>query len=384
MAGDLKMANETTSIRYAFGKNWAEFIKNNFSQSVVDDSREHLADFLRLESLKGMTFLDIGCGSGLHSLAAYQMHAERIFSFDYDCDSVETTKKIHEHAGSPSNWTVEQGSVLDQSFMEKFPKSDIVYSWGVLHHTGDMWTAVRNAAIPLKPDGLFYIALYSSDNYVEPPPEYWLKIKRRYNRAGAFGRRRMELQYALRFMVLPELKAGRNPFEVMRKYGMRGMTYWTDVKDWLGGYPMDFAGLQETQAFCNDELGLDLVNVLTGEGCTEYLFCRPKRNGHWRSIVESRKLVPLMGPFHHNGGAAYALAAPQIEYQADNGEEPRRSKVMLYEDGRMLGLAHAMHDHIVRFGKGRFSHYGANLYFSASDNSDPNQNGRVYAYCERF
>jgi hypothetical protein len=94
--------------------------------------------------------------------------------------------------------------------------------------------------------------------------------------------------------------------------------------------------------------------------------------------------VPLTGPFHHNGGAAYALAAPQLEYQANNGEEPRRSKVMLYEDGRMLGLAHAMHDHIVRFGKGRFSHYGPNLYFSASDNSDPNQNGRTYAYCEKF
>ena len=113
------MTNETTSIRYAFGKNWAEFIENNFSQSVVDDSREHLAQFIRLDSLKGMTFLDIGCGSGLHSLAAYQMHAERIFSFDYDFDSVETTKKIHEHAGSPSSWTVEQGSVLDQELYGK-------------------------------------------------------------------------------------------------------------------------------------------------------------------------------------------------------------------------------------------------------------------------
>ena len=97
--------------------------------------------------------------------------------------------------------------MLDKSYMEKLPKSDIVYSWGVLHHTGDMWTAVRNAAIPLKPDGLFYIALYSSDNYVDPPPEYWLKIKRQYNRAGMFGKRWMELQYAARFQIIPELPA---------------------------------------------------------------------------------------------------------------------------------------------------------------------------------
>jgi 16S rRNA G966 N2-methylase RsmD len=378
------MANEMTGVRYAFGKNWAEFIEKNFSQSVVDESRRHLAQFVRLDSLKGLTFVDIGCGSGLHSLAAYQMGADRISSFDCDPDSVATTKRIHEYAGSPANWSVEQASVLDKSYMEKLPKSDIIYSWGVLHHTGDMWAAVRNAAIPMKADSLFYIALYSSDNYVDPPPEYWLKIKRRYNRTVALGKRWMELQYAMRYLIIPELKAGQNPVEVMRKYGVRGMSYWTDVKDWLGGYPMDFASLRETQAFCKDKLGLDLVNVLTGQGCTEYLFCRPEFNAHWRAIIEGRKLVPLTGPFHHNGGAAYALTAPQIEYQADNGDEPRRSKVMLYEDGRMLALAHTMHDHIVRFGRGRFSHYGPNLYFSTSDNSDPNQNGRTYAYCERF
>jgi SAM-dependent methyltransferase len=378
------MGNETTEMRYAFGKNWAEFIGKNFSQRVVEDSRKHLADFIRIDSLRDLTFVDIGCGSGLHSLSAYQMDAKQIVSFDYDPDSVATTKKLHEYAGSPPSWRIEQGSVLDKSYMEKLPKSDIVYSWGVLHHTGDMWTAVRNAAIPMKPGGLFYIALYSSDNYVEPPPEYWLKIKRQYNRTSAIGKRWMELQYAMRFLVIPELKAGRNPFGVMRKYRTRGMTYWTDVKDWLGGYPMDFASLQETQAFCKEELGLDLVNVITGQGCTEYLFCRPELNVYWRSIIDSRKLVPLLGPFHHNGGAAYAVAAPQLQYQADTGAAPRRSKLMLYEDGRMLGLAHAVHDHIVRFGKGRFSHYGPNLYFSASDNSDPNRNGRTYSYCEKF
>ena len=147
-----------------------ERLRGFILRNSVDDSREHLAGFMRMDSLKGLTFVDIGCGSGLHSLAAYQMGADRIFSFDYDPDSVGTTKKIHDYAGSPLNWTIEQGSVLDKSYMEKVPKSDIIYSWGVLHHTGDMWTAVRNAAIPMKPDGLFYIALYSSDNYVDPPP----------------------------------------------------------------------------------------------------------------------------------------------------------------------------------------------------------------------
>src|SRR5436190_12394886 len=124
------MTNDTTSMRYAFGKNWAEFIEKKFSQSVVDDSRQHLAQFIRLETLKDLSFVDIGCGSGLHSLAAYQMQAGRVFSFDYDSDSVETTKKIHEYAGAPPNWGIEQGSVLDKDYMESLPKFDIVYSWG--------------------------------------------------------------------------------------------------------------------------------------------------------------------------------------------------------------------------------------------------------------
>jgi 16S rRNA G966 N2-methylase RsmD len=378
------MTDTANEMRYGFGKNWAEFIEKNFSGEMVEDSRQHLAGFIRMDSLKGLTFLDIGCGSGLHSLAAYRMGADRIVSFDYDRDSVATTQKVRDHAGTPANWTVMQGSVLDKAYMEKLPKADIVSSWGVLHHTGDMWTAVRNASIPLKPNSLFYRALYSSDNYVDPPPEYWLKVKRDYNRAGALGKRLMELRYAVRHLIIPELVSGHNPLQVMRKYGSRGMTYWTDVKDWLGGYPMDFASLNETQVFCKDELGLGLVNVLTGEGCTEYLFCKPDQNAHWRSIVHARTLVPLQGPFHHNGGNAYAIAVPQLEAEADSAEAPRRSRLMLYEDGRMLGLAHSLHAHIGRFGKGRFSHYGANLYLSTSDNTDPNTNGRIYACCERF
>jgi hypothetical protein len=277
-----------------------------------------------------------------------------------------------------------QGSVLERSFMESLPKAELVYSWGVLHHTGDMWTAVRNAAIPLKPGGLFYIALYSSDNYVDPPPEYWLRVKRAYNVAGPFRKRLMEWRYALRLHLLPELKAGRNPFKFMANYGERGMSYWTDVKDWLGGYPMDFASLREAEEFARDELKLDLVNVLTGEGCTEYLFCPLRENAYWRTIVKSRSLIPLHGPFRHVGGSAYSAALPQLQAEADALEAGRRSRLMVYEDGRMLGLAHSMHDHIKRFGQGRFSHFGPDLYFSASDNSDPNTNARSYAYCARF
>ena len=325
-------------LRYGFGKNWAEFVDQRFSDARVEAARKHMSEFLRVESLAGKVFLDIGCGSGIHSLAAIRMGAAQVIGFDYDADSVATTLRVRESAGLPTRWAVTQASVLDPAFMATLPKVDIVYSWGVLHHTGDMWSAVRNAAIPLKDDGVFYVALYSSDNYVDPPPQYWLDVKRAYNQAGRFGKRIMEWRYFLQFNFLPELKARRNPIASIRKYGKRGMSYWTDVKDWLGGWPMDFASLAQTQDFCSKQLGLTLVNVLTGEGCTEYLVCRPSLNAQWRAIVEARTLNPLAGPFQPDGGKSYScVLRPGSRPARTASKRRRRSRLMAYEDGRMLG-----------------------------------------------
>ena len=378
------MTIQEPELRYSFGKNWSEFIDAGLNDKIINDSQRHMANMLRTESLAGKVFLDIGCGSGIHSLAALQLGAERVISFDYDRDSVATTERVRAFANSPPNWEVMQGSVLDVNYMSHLPQADIVYSWGVLHHTGDMWSAVRNAAIPLKQDGVFYISLYSSDNYVDPPADYWLRVKKQYNLADQFGKRLLEWRHVLRFHFWPELKSGRNPLKLVRDYGSRGMTFWTDVKDWLGGWPMDFASLTETRAFCNEQLGLALVNIGTGEGCTEYVFARPAVNAHWRSIVAGRSLIPLQGPFHTQSGFSYAVELPTLEPSADTAAEPRRSHLMLYEDGAILGLAHSLHDHIARYGRGRHSHWGSKLYFSSSDNSDPNTNGHTYAYCERF
>ena len=378
------MSEDIKELRYGFGKNWAEFVDKNFNEDVVRDAQGRLSNFLRVASLTGRVFLDIGCGSGLHSLAALRLGAERVVSFDYDANSVATTRRLRQYAGNPENWTVTQGSVLDAAFMEQLPKADIVYSWGVLHHTGDMWTAIRNAALAMKPDGVFFIALYASEIYADPPPEYWVKLKRRYNLRGPLGKRIMEWAYIFRQYIRPAIKAGENPISVIRNYGYRGMAFWTDVRDWLGGYPIEFSSLSEVQEFCGSELGLDLVNVLTGQGCSEYLFCRAEANPAWREAQKERKLVPLPGPFKALGGASYHAELPELVDQADSLADHRRSHLMLYEDGKMLGFAHALNDHIERFGRGRFNHWGDGIYFSTRDNSDPNVNGRQYSYCERF
>ncbi len=261
--------------RYAFGKNWKEYIEKHFSQERVDISRRHMLSFLGMQNLDGMTFLDIGCGSGLHSLAALQAGAKRIVSFDYDADSVEATRILRRYTGDPERWAVMQGSILDRSFMDTLGFADIVYSWGVLHHTGDQWTAIRNAAERVGPDGLFYIALYTSDAYVDPPAEFWLDIKRRYNNAGWLGRRWLELWYIWAFQL------SSNPLNLRRllraamahKRG-RGMSFYTDVKDWLGGWPMEFSSIADVKKFADKDLNFEVRNMKAGEANTEYLFAR--------------------------------------------------------------------------------------------------------------
>lgn len=262
--------------RYAFGKNWSDYVSKHFSDERVDISRKHLLDFLGLDTLAGKTFLDIGCGSGLHSLAAWRAGAARVVSFDYDADSVATTRRLREHAGAPANWEVSQGSVLDDALMASLPQCDIVYSWGVLHHTGDQWKAIRNAAGRVAPGGLFYIALYTSDAFVDPPPEFWLDIKKRYIRGGWLEQRKLEAWYILRFQIgynpLDALKLVRN---IVKYRDSRGMAFYNDVKDWLGGWPMEFSSIADVKRFCGEELGLTLRRIKDGEANTEYLFARP-------------------------------------------------------------------------------------------------------------
>jgi SAM-dependent methyltransferase len=267
--GDVLTASQE-ELRFGFGRNWEDFIRKNLSEERVEISRRHMLDFLGLSDLKGQTFLDIGCGSGLHSLAAFRSGAASIFAFDYDVHSVSASRVCHAHAGQPASWTILQGSVLDEAFMEsRVPKASIVYSWGVLHHTGDVWTAIRNAAGRVAPGGLFYLALYSADADVKPSPEYWLDVKRRYNQAGWFGQQLMAAWYIVRHMGLVSLwRRMRDP------KGPRGMSVLIDTRDWLGGWPMEYVKDAEVARVCKDG-GLEQVKLKTGEACHEYLFRRP-------------------------------------------------------------------------------------------------------------
>jgi len=264
-------------VTFSFGKNWQKFVERNFSDERVEVSRAHLLDFLGLPDLDGKYFLDIGCGSGIHSLAAIRSGASRVVGIDVDPCSVETSRRIREMSGIPLAWEILHGSILDDAFVAKIDSADIVYSWGVLHHTGDLWKAIRNAASLVREGGVFYVAIYEKTEKSDD----WIVLKKRYNSASPIRKRAMELTY-----VYSHFLANRAPRYVlesiryMKDYRKtRGMEFWTDIRDWLGGWPYEPATSAEMTGFCEGVLGLRTVKIKTGEANIEYLFSRGRTSG---------------------------------------------------------------------------------------------------------
>ena len=260
--------------RFQFGKNWRLFLKN-LDKEKINESKCDLLKFLKLEDLENKSFLDIGSGSGLSSLSAIKSGA-KVYSFDYDKLSVECTKTLKDKffEGNQDVWTIERGSAIDEEYMNSLPKFDVVYSWGVLHHTGDMWKGLELIEKRVKFGGLLYIALYNDQGVTS---KVWEKLKKIYVSSNKIIKIFIILIVGLR-LTLPSLIKDTlklRPLNQFKNNG-RGMSRLTDVIDWVGGYPFEVSKPEDIILFFNQK-GFKLENLKTcggGKGCNEFLFLK--------------------------------------------------------------------------------------------------------------
>lgn len=233
---------------FAFGQNWQGFVDKHLNEERIAEAVKSLEEFCGKDALKGKTFLDIGCGSGLFSLAARKLGAKAIVSMDIDQNSVACCQQLKESMNNPDDWKVVHGSVLDNEFMTSLGEFDFVYSWGVLHHTGEMWKAIDNAAARVAKNGGFYIAIYNDADGFQFMPDgrignskIWLWEKKFYMSMPGFIQSLIDLA-AQSAMILVYLITLRNPVRAIREHKqLRGMSWSVDIKDWLGGYPYEYA-----------------------------------------------------------------------------------------------------------------------------------------------
>jgi 2-polyprenyl-6-hydroxyphenyl methylase/3-demethylubiquinone-9 3-methyltransferase len=263
--------------RFAFGRNWRRFLEV-LDEQRIQRAEDSLLTMLKEPSLAGRRFLDIGSGSGLFSLAARRLGAT-VHSFDIDPESVGCALELRRRfSPGDSDWRIERGSALDAGYLESLGSFDIVYSWGVLHHTGRMYDALENAARPVARHGKLFVAIY---NDVGSRTARWRWIKRTYNRLPralrpgftALAAAPNEAKALMHACATGDVSGYLRSWHAV---GERGMSRWHDIVDWVGGYPYETATPEEIFDFYGSR-GFRLITLKCGGvglGCNEFVFTR--------------------------------------------------------------------------------------------------------------
>ena len=260
--------------RFGFGESWKSFLAR-LDDADIAEAEKSLQRLVGRQRFDSMRFLDIGSGSG--SLSARRLGAV-VVSFDHDPQSVECTAMLRARFfPDDPNWRVERGSILDRDYLTKLGRFDIVCSWGVLHHTGAMRSAIEIAARLVMPGSMFVVALYRKTALCW----FWALEKRCYCRASS---RTQSIARGLYVTLMRSafVLTGRDFAAYVSSYrSNRGMDFVHDVHDWLGGCPYesirpaDVAKDLRALGFHEVRTKVHPASIgLFGSGCDEYVYRR--------------------------------------------------------------------------------------------------------------
>jgi predicted RNA methylase len=259
---------------FSFGENWSQYAQK-IDETRIEQAEQSLLRLVGRDAIDGRTFLDIGCGSGLFSCAAVRLGCKQLLAVDIDPKSVETTRQTLTRYARTANWDCRNVSVfhLDPDTLGKF---DVVYSWGVLHHTGAMYLAIAKAANMVAPNGMLTLALYAKTPFCG----LWRVEKRIYSRAPKWLQKVIESIYVEAVRLRLALKGESLKKRREEYWKQRGMDMYHDTRDWLGGYPYESISPEEARRYMS-QLGFVPVRSFTtpcigllGTGCDEYSFTR--------------------------------------------------------------------------------------------------------------
>lgn len=252
---------------FDFGSNWQAFSEQRLDERRLTAAVQSLRSLLQRDTLEGASFLDVGCGSGLFSIAAHQLGASRITGIDINPGCIAVSEQNRRSFAPEAPMIFRQASALNPESLDALGMFDLVYAWGSLHHTGAMWDAIGNVAEHVSVGGTLVLAIYNK-HFTSPA---WSAIKWLYNQLPGFGRRFMTILFAGIIYIAKFLVTRRNPLDKER-----GMDFWYDVIDWIGGYPYEYATRQEVETFMNAQ-GFALRRYVPAQvptGCNEFVFER--------------------------------------------------------------------------------------------------------------
>lgn len=262
------------ALAFDFGENWDHFSRDVLDRTRLAAAADSLTALFGAERLRGARVCDVGCGSGLFSIAAATLDADRVLGFDINPRGIAVAQRNLAQLAPEAAGRVSfiQGSALDPGFATGLGHFDMVYAWGSLHHTGAMWPAIETTARLVDEGGTLVLALYNR-HWSSPG---WTAVKVLYNLCPRVARPLLNVGFGALIYLATLVATGSSP---LRKE--RGMDFWYDVIDWLGGYPYEYAGIEEVRTRV-EAMGFRMERALPPRvptGCNEFVFRRTAARG---------------------------------------------------------------------------------------------------------